>query len=201
MTLKQLMKVLNAPAFGGLLLAGLIGMAQTTHADDHNGCPPGTIRVIANGTVVEGNRVTCVRPPPNDGGGGGGGGGTPTPRAYHAGICPRPLEGIPIAFGPLRHDDVQSYRSGRSEESTSGFYATDMGAAIDAAWKWVLNRKMVYVAGHHEHSSTSTCTLSFVSEDVFNDVRSNASTIIWTDYHLLRRNCQDWAAEVTEGLL
>ena len=55
---------------------------------------------------------------------------------YLAGVCARNLDGIPFAFGTVRHDDVQSYvrfEGGRFDERTSGFYAVSMVEAVAGA--------------------------------------------------------------------
>lgn len=135
----------------------------------------------------------CLPPPP-----------PPPPLLFHAGVCPRGLGGLPWPIFSVRHDDVHSYKSRggvRSDERTSGFYATNMNDAISAALYYLATRKERFVTGHHEHTSEPGCALAPVTEDVFNAVRSNASTMVWTDYHLLTKNCQDWAIEVTGGLV
>ena len=35
----------------------------------------------------------------------------PPPLEYHAGVCAATLHNLPVAIGPIRHDDVHSYAS------------------------------------------------------------------------------------------
>ena len=58
------------------------------------------------------------------------------------------------------------------------------------------------VPGHHTHRNTSTitCVPARVSEQEFRQIRSKASSLVWTDYHLLLQNCMHWAATVTEEI-
>ena len=121
---------------------------------------------------------------------------------YRAGICERNLGPFPFRIGLVRHDDVQSYRGVgevRSDERTSGFYAADDAEAIEAAAVYLASGIIAYVDGEHRHSSStagSDCELPVVDKATFDTIRSRAQTIVWTDYHLLTRNCQHWAAEV-----
>ena len=123
----------------------------------------------------------------------------PAVPTYHAGICPRNLAGLPFRIGRIRHDDFQSYKllSGRRlDPSTSGFYADNISIAVLQAWIYIRFRVTIYSAGHHKHAITSTCTLPAVSKARFETLRSRAKEIIWTNYHLITRNCQHWAAKV-----
>ena len=124
-------------------------------------------------------------------------------RRYRAGICPRNLDGIPARFGPVRHDDMQSYSElagSRSNERASGFYATSMPAAITAALAALASPPViVYVDGEHRHTLTtdgSDCVLPIVDKATFDTIRASANNIVWTEYHLLTRNCQRWACAV-----
>ena len=121
------------------------------------------------------------------------------PVTYHAGVCPRNLDGLPVRFGTVRHDDFQSYKlqSGRrSDASTSGFYPDNLNEAIQSAWRYIWLGERIYVVGRHTHAQTSTCRLPIVSKARFNELRSRARTIIWPLYHLFFQNCQHWAREV-----
>ena len=121
---------------------------------------------------------------------------------YRAGICPRNLGPLPFQIGVLRHDDIQSYRvvgTTRSDERMSGFYAVDEGEAVDAAAVFLASGTVSYVDGEHRHTSTtagSDCDSPVVDKARFDTIRSRAETIVWTEYHLLTRNCQDWACAV-----
>ena len=121
---------------------------------------------------------------------------------YRAGICPRNLGGLPVSIGILRHDDVQSYSQvggGRSNERTSGFYTTSLVRAIAAALLFLSEQRVVYVDGEHQHTSTtdgSDCDLPVVQRATFDNIRSRSDSVVWTEYHLLLKNCQHWAKVV-----
>ena len=120
---------------------------------------------------------------------------------YHAGTCPTDFAGLPFGHSLLRYRGFQSYRlqSGhRSDASTSGFYADDIVDAVILGWVYLQTASVIYVPGHHRHGATSTCTLPRVSRARFDALRSRAQRIVWTDYHLVLRNGQHWAAEVVK---
>lgn len=126
----------------------------------------------------------------------------PITATYHAGVCPRNLAGLPLMYRNIRHDDFQSYKllsGSRSDKSTSGFFADDTGEAVAAAWEYIIARVRRYVQGHHRHETTSSCTLPEVSKNRFDKLRSRANELVWTNYHLIIRNCQHWAAEVVKA--
>ena len=123
-------------------------------------------------------------------------------QTYHAGLCPRILDGLDFRFGIVRHDDVVTYiQSGTSriKEKKSGFYAADMNHALIAAALYLLpTRIVIYVQGVHERASSSYCDtpIQNVNEDRHDLVATRAATINWSWYHLLMRNCQHWARAV-----
>ena len=121
---------------------------------------------------------------------------------YHAGTCPTDFAGLPFGHSLLRYGGFQSYKlqSGlRSNASTSGFHADDMVDAVILGWIYLQTASVIYVPGHHRHAATSTCALPRVSRVRFEELRSRARRVVWTDYHLILRNGQHWAAEVIKS--
>ena len=60
---------------------------------------------------------------------------------------------------------------------------------------------VVYVDGEHKHTYTtagSDCDLAIVDSTRFHSIRSRSDRIVWTEYHLLRKNCQHWAREIVK---
>lgn len=118
---------------------------------------------------------------------------------YHASTCARNLDGLPIRIGIIRHDDVESYISrglSKSQQSQSGFYATNMADAVVSALSYLIFGEIRYVAGEHRHSYTTTCDLPIVSKSRFDTIRSRAQSEVWYLYHLILQNCQSWASHV-----
>ena len=125
----------------------------------------------------------------------------PTPiQAFKAGICEKNLSNLPFRFGIIRHDDVESYRQDglhRTDELSSGFYAIDESSAIRAADIYVRSgfTIVVYTPGEvrHERTSTFSCNLIPVSEEVYQRYRTYVKSKTWDEYHLIEQNCQHWA--------
>ena len=136
--------------------------------------------------------------------------GSPTPPppefTYYAGRCMQKLGGI-YEKGPVRHDDVAGVKRNRDdeivEEWASGFFPVSVWRAT---WKTNCPRneltgepECIYVAGYVKHRSTAEpCRKSLpkVDKGRYDTINSRRYLTNWTDYHLLRRNCQDWASEV-----
>ena len=129
---------------------------------------------------------------------------------YYAGRCAARLDALPFRTSTLRHDNLESFEvkndssfsatfAGRSQERSSGFYAVSMVEAIGAARDYLQRNITRYVPGYHEHRNTSSflCVPKPVDEQEFYAIRSEASALVWTQYHLLLKNCLHWAATVT----
>ena len=126
---------------------------------------------------------------------------------YYAGICKTALSNLPFPIATIRHDDIQSYRKltiFRYREVTSGFFAIDADEAIDNALTYfdILARygreQIIYTPGELRHRSESVdlCPLPLVTRDLFYAYRRLAITNKWSNYHLIKRNCQHWARHV-----
>lgn len=123
---------------------------------------------------------------------------------HYEGLCIRPLDlpSVPTSIRNLLpdHHDVRT----RSEkngitETTRGFFAVDMSAAVSALVIAMAsgNPMSGYVLGEVRDSATTArgCNLSSVSIRRYNTVSSRIRTAIGGRYHLLDYNCQDWAVE------
>ena len=96
--------------------------------------------------------------------------------------------------GGRRHT---GYGTNRERERMSGFYAVNFPLAILAALPSIDGFGfIIYVPGEHRREYSSTCDLPIVSREEFDRIRSRSDEIVWTQYHLLYRNCQDWATVV-----
>lgn len=123
---------------------------------------------------------------------------------YFAGICSRPLDGMPFRFGVFRHDDAVTYEKHtdqRSNENTSGFYPVSMPEAIAAAFLHLSSGYSEWVQGKHIHTNHSdpNCTLTSVNKDYYDWVYNRSVTVVWYLYSLLNGNCQHWANTVVNG--
>ena len=134
--------------------------------------------------------------------------GSPTPAppefVHYVGRCRQRLGGI-VQWGIIRHDDVAGVKRDDEDEIVedwrAGFYPVSMWQATqDTACppNYLTGEpECVYVAGYTNHKSTAgPCrrNLPRVDKARYNTVKTRVSTEGWTDYHLLRQNCHDWAS-------
>ena len=120
---------------------------------------------------------------------------------YHAGTCPKNLDGLPYRIGIIRHDDAELYKQdglAKLDELQKGFYADDMDDAINSAIEYLRYGTIRYVLGVHRDSTSTTCDeLPRVTKSRYDTIRSRVLSENWVLYHLIMSNCQDWASHVT----
>ena len=122
--------------------------------------------------------------------------------AFHAGTCPRGLGSLPEPLGIVRHDDVHTYYSSesgnssvRTSEESIGFYAQNETIAVRDALIYLATAQKIYSPGVYQRTYDSSCGLQAVSRSKYDRIKGRSSWVShrWRNYHLLTRNCQHWA--------
>ena len=135
------------------------------------------------------------------------------PSETMVGRCSRPLD--LSSFGDNwrwiryilpKHHDVRTRKTanGTTTETTRGFFAVDMGAAIGAYIMSVSNPSQPpygYVAGEVRDTATTagSCSLSRAPADRYKAVLNGITAPGAPLYHLRHYNCQHWASDKLGG--
>jgi len=123
-------------------------------------------------------------------------------KRYYAGTCEKGLGPFEEPIGIIRHDDVEGYvkigDDEYEEQWTSGFFAENMAAALFSAHAYFASNfgLVIYVDGEEIHTASSSCTLPEVTKARYDDLDAKRYQMGWTEYHLIVKNCQIWAAAV-----
>ena len=130
------------------------------------------------------------------------------------GKCFRPVDLLPPGTPPWisdfaaprmpQHHDVRTRKvaGGATTETTRGFFAVNMGLAAFAAWRWFSDPEnggdgFVDAVVRDSATTAGSCNLSKVGVSTYDTVLGKITAPNNKRYHLLRYNCQHWAAEMS----